>query len=39
VSIGAQSSTIGVQLRDAIARLKIARGAKPEWQIEWNRRF
>jgi len=39
VTVGARESTIGVALRDALIRVKLARGAKPEWGVEWNRSF
>lgn len=34
MSIGAKDAEIGVSLRGALARLRVARGAKPEWRIE-----
>lgn len=39
MSIGAASAEIGVSLRGALARLRVARGAKPEWRISREWRF
>ncbi len=39
MTVGATKSTLGVKVRDFWAGLKVEKGHKPEWGLEWQKDF
>lgn|GEM_PF-5314948 len=39
MTAGPSETKIGVKLGEALARLRIAKGAKPQWGLEWSKSF